>query len=138
MSITPNSIDLVMQGIELSERKKKLEADSLQKISELLDAVKTSHRKVLEAVDGIHELSSNHYGMEKRPSEDLPDLTRREVQVIAFLSEGKKKEEIAKHLDISPCTVATHTRHIFKKLRVSNASGAVGKAFRCGILSLDA
>ncbi|MGB2266131.1 MAG: helix-turn-helix transcriptional regulator [Akkermansiaceae bacterium] len=137
MSITPNSIDLVIQGIELSERKKKLEADNLHKISEMLDAVKASHKRVLEAVDAIHELSSNHHGMEKRPSEDLPNLTKREVQVIAFLSEGKKKEEIAKHLDISPCTVATHTRHIFKKLRVSNASGAVGKAFRCGILSPD-
>ena len=136
MSTNPNSINMIMQDIELTQRKKKLEADSLDKISEMLDAVQASHRSVLEAVDAIHELSSNHHGVEKGPSEDLPNLTKREVQVIAFLSEGKKKEEIAKHLDISPSTVATHTRHIFRKLRVSNASGAVGKAFRCGILSL--
>ena len=57
--------------------------------------------------------------------------------LIALLSEGLSKEKIAKQLDISRATVATHARHIFKKLGVFNAPGAVGKAFRCGILSAD-
>ncbi len=128
---------MTIQGIELTQHKKQLEADNLAKISEMLDAVKASHERVLEAVDSVAELSSNHFSFRNRGSKNMPDLTKREIQVIALLSEGLSKEKIAKELDISRSTVATHTRHIFKKLGVSNSSGAVGKAFRYGILSPD-
>jgi DNA-binding CsgD family transcriptional regulator len=73
----------------------------------------------------------------KRKIKEGDPLSRRELQVIALLADGHTKQSISEQLRITRNTVATHVGHIFKKLDVSNAHGAVGKAFRCGILSLD-
>ena len=75
--------------------------------------------------------------MSKENLQEMRALSRRELQVIALLADGHTKQSISEQLRITRNTVATHVSHIFKKLDVSNAHGAVGKAFRCGILSLD-
>jgi DNA-binding CsgD family transcriptional regulator len=64
-------------------------------------------------------------------------LSKRENQVVLLLAEGFPKQKIAESLSISKNTVATHVMHIYRKLGVSNSHGAVSKAYRCGILSLD-
>ena len=73
----------------------------------------------------------------KREIREGQPLSRREMQVIALLAEGYPKQKISEELRIKKNTVATHVSHIFTKLGVSNAHGAVGKAYRCGILGLD-
>lgn len=75
--------------------------------------------------------------IEEKITHDVQSLSRRELQVIALLAEGHPKRKISTHLRIAESTVATHVSHIFDKLHVSNAAGAVGKAFRCGILGPD-
>lgn len=61
-------------------------------------------------------------------------LTKREMQVLQLVSEGQVKKQISHSLGISPPTVATHVRHIYEKLGVSNAPSAVSKAYRTGLL----
>jgi ATP/maltotriose-dependent transcriptional regulator MalT len=75
--------------------------------------------------------------MSKENLQEIDSLSRREMQVITLLADGQTKQGISQHLSIARTTVATHVRHIFQKLRVSNVHGAVGRAFRFGILSLD-
>ncbi|MCE7938640.1 DNA-binding response regulator [bacterium] len=48
------------------------------------------------------------------------DLTRRELQVLALLAEGRTNPEIATALFLSEKTVAHHITAIFEKLGVSN------------------
>ena len=60
-------------------------------------------------------------------------LSKRELEVLNLLAKGCLKKEIADQLDISPCTVETHVRHIYKKLSVRNAAEAVNKAYSAGI-----
>jgi DNA-binding NarL/FixJ family response regulator len=56
---------------------------------------------------------TNHHEDAQRPV-----LTRRELEVLELLSEGKATRQIAEILCISPATVRNHVQHTMHKLRV--------------------
>jgi DNA-binding NarL/FixJ family response regulator len=62
-------------------------------------------------------------------------LTRREQEVLALLASGLGPVEIARNLEISPKTVATHVEHIYAKLGVHTRAQAVASAFRLELVS---
>ena len=57
-------------------------------------------------------------------------ITEREREILQLLVQGLAKKEIAARLGISFHTVDMHLRHIYEKLRVNSATGAVAKAVR--------
>jgi DNA-binding response OmpR family regulator len=57
-------------------------------------------------------------------------LTRRELDVLRLLAEGRRQPEIARELVISQKTVGTHIEHILGKLRVHSRAEAVALAYR--------
>jgi DNA-binding CsgD family transcriptional regulator len=60
---------------------------------------------------------------EERPLPALPELTRRELEVLALIAEGRTDRGIAKELYVTPKTVEAHVRSIFRKLELpSNAT----------------
>lgn len=61
------------------------------------------------------------------------ELSEREMEVLSRLGEGLVKKEIASALGISITTVADHVRHIYQKLGVQNAPGAVHRAHHLGL-----
>ena len=63
----------------------------------------------------------------------LPDLTRRERQILALLGEGLGNKEIAARLRVSPNTVTSHLKHLYAKLRVANRAQAASVAAAHGI-----
>ena len=56
--------------------------------------------------------------------EKLGNLTRREYEVIALISQGYQNKEIAITLSIAEHTVEQHLRHIYQKLGVGNRTEA--------------
>jgi transcriptional regulator EpsA len=54
-------------------------------------------------------------------------LSRREHDIMRWITEGSRNTEIAGRLGISVYTVKTHARHIYKKLGASNRTEAVAK-----------
>ncbi len=59
-----------------------------------------------------------------------PDgLTRRELEVLRLLAQGKTNRVIAQELVVSEKTVASHVSHIFTKLGVSSRSAATAYAY---------
>jgi len=52
-------------------------------------------------------------------------LTRREIEVLLQVEQGKTNDETAAALGISRLTVRTHLEHIFEKLRVPSRTAAV-------------
>ena len=52
----------------------------------------------------------------ERPPRELPDLTPRELEVLALIAEGRTDRGIAAVLFVSPKTVEAHVRSIFRKL----------------------
>jgi DNA-binding NarL/FixJ family response regulator len=62
------------------------------------------------------------------------ELTPREAEVLGLLAQGLGREAVAKHLVVSPKTVATHIQHVLAKLGVHSATEAVAVAYRAGIV----
>lgn len=65
----------------------------------------------------------------------IQELSPREVEVLALISEGLSNQEIADRLFLSLNTVKTHSSNIFLKLDVKRRTQAVSKARELGILS---
>lgn len=63
-------------------------------------------------------------------------LSERELEVLALLSNGRSNREIATALTISEATVATHVRHILEKTGTANRTEAAALALRGGVASL--
>ncbi len=55
---------------------------------------------------------------------DLSDLTEREKEVLALVSEGKPNKTIASELDLSEHTIKLHIHHVITKLGVRNRTEA--------------
>jgi DNA-binding CsgD family transcriptional regulator len=66
--------------------------------------------------------------LEEEPASLYPGLTRREAEILTWLSQGKTNIEIGEALSISPRTVKKHLEHIYNKLQVHRRSGAVARS----------
>jgi DNA-binding NarL/FixJ family response regulator len=62
------------------------------------------------------------------------DLTRRELQVLELLAEGRRPFDIARELVISRKTVASHIQQVLAKLGVNSQAQAVAFAYRRGLI----
>jgi len=77
----------------------------------------TASRRIL--VLGLETASTTaHLAMASR-------LTRREVEVLLQVEQGKTNGEAAATMGISPYTIRTHLEHVFDKLRVPSRTAAV-------------
>ncbi|HLV90952.1 MAG: response regulator transcription factor [Acidimicrobiales bacterium] len=63
-----------------------------------------------------------------------PELTGRELEVLAMVADGKTSREIADELYISENTVRNHVRNILEKLGMSSRFEAVNWAYREGLI----
>ena len=63
-----------------------------------------------------------------------PNLTRREMEVLRFLSEGFSDKAIASRLGISQRTVKNHVHNILAKLQLQNRVQAAAYALRQGLV----
>jgi LuxR family maltose regulon positive regulatory protein len=65
----------------------------------------------------------------------LEPLSRRELEVLELLAQGRSNREMAQELVITTDTVKRHISHIFSKLGVHNRVQAVRQAQKLGLLS---
>jgi DNA-binding NarL/FixJ family response regulator len=63
-------------------------------------------------------------------------LSKRELEVLDCLAQGKTTLQIASDLFVSENTVKTHVRHILEKLGASNRAEAVSKATQIGVIKV--
>jgi two-component system, NarL family, response regulator LiaR len=66
----------------------------------------------------------------------LTELTEREQQILDLLAQGRRNDDIASELLISPQTVQTHVRNILAKLRVHSKLEAVAFAVKHGAITV--
>ncbi len=72
-----------------------------------------------------------------RPASTGPDLTERELELLALLATDLTNREIAQRLFISHNTVKSHLRVIYRKLGVASRTDAIAVATRLGVLTGD-
>jgi DNA-binding CsgD family transcriptional regulator len=81
---------------------------------------------------------SNITMRERRPEEEPIKLTKREIEVLTLVIEGKSSKEVADMLYVSKRTVDFHLANIYDKLQVTNRVQAFRRAARLGLIPFDA
>ena len=71
-----------------------------------------------------------------KPAADAPRLTKREMDVLEYITRGFTYNEVAKFLELSPHTVTSHIKHIYQKLEVKSRSEAVFEAVQLGLVDI--
>ena len=82
---------------------------------------------------GAHRAGSGRSGR-SRGTEQMENLTPREVEVLRLLSQGQTNPQIAQNLMVSRGTVKIHVQHIISKLGVSDRTQAAVRAIESGLL----
>lgn len=75
--------------------------------------------------------------MDRTNPSETTRLTRRELEVLSLIIEGKSSKEVADLLFVSKRTVDFHLANIYNKLQVNNRVQAFRRAARLGLISLD-
>lgn len=114
----------------------------LQKIIDRSDLLEVSMGLPI-APDAISEvlvethIDGMRYYLVRCPSQSKNDrvhLTPREQSIAQLIAQGLPNKCIAKQLEISPWTVATHIRRLFSKLGVSTRSAMIAKLLSDNLL----
>lgn len=63
-------------------------------------------------------------------------LTPRELSVVRLLGTGCSYRQVASELGISPHTVVSHIKNVYRKLEVHTAAAAVMRAVQLGLLEV--
>jgi DNA-binding NarL/FixJ family response regulator len=73
-------------------------------------------------------------------TQDAPDspkrLTRRESQIIRYVTMGMRNAEVAEQLSLSENTVKTHLTNIFQKLGIRDRLGLTHYAIKRGLIKV--
>lgn len=90
----------------------------------LLKAIRAVHQgnKYIQQGGCNEERGSYTFPLDKKLNQD--NLTRREIEVLLLIAEGKNNREIADELFISDKTVKNHVSSIFRKIGVSDRTQA--------------
>lgn len=87
------------------------------------------HRCIDEALSGQITFSGEIEKIMARPSvnelKSVPQLTKREKQILKLIAEGKTNAAIAAELSLSTFTVETHRKNLMQKFEVKNAAGLI-------------
>lgn len=89
---------------------------------------------IREAVNGQITFSDEVKKIMVRPAEskitEIPQLTKREKEILKLLADGKTSAIIAEELHISPLTIITHRRNLMHKFDVKNVAELIMAATR--------
>ncbi len=79
----------------------------------------------------------SHAGLQRQPARTAASgeaLSARETEILEFVAKGMNVREIGALLDVSPHTVGTHVKNIYRKLSVHSRTEAVFEARGMGLL----
>jgi DNA-binding NarL/FixJ family response regulator len=108
-------------------------------IGELLNAIKTVHRREIYLAQSIaEEIVRDYLSLTvDRPGSAFSVLSAREREVLQMLAEGLSAKEIAGVLNVSIKTVETHRKNIMDKLNIHSIAELTKYAIREGLTHLE-
>jgi len=98
--------------------------------SELLEAISDLHNGGSPMSDRIARKVVQAFQQMGKSSKETENLTHRESEILSYVAKGYQDKEIAEKLFLSPETVRTHLRNIYKKLHVRSRMEAALKYLR--------
>ena len=126
---------VVERAIKVFEKKKppkkivygKEMEKNVRKIEKIVSKIKSEYPPRWIAVKLLEE------DKEHRKASDVSGLSKREIEVLKQVAQGKSNKEIASSLFITVNTTKTHLAHILEKLHVNSRQQAAAIALRDGI-----
>jgi PAS domain S-box-containing protein len=112
---------------DITERKRS-ELELMQAIDEVMKDTSWFSRSVVERLANVRANKTGHR------SAQLTDLTRRELEVLGFISRGWSNHEIARELKIAKNTVRNYVASIYDKIGVHRRSDAIIWARERGVV----
>ncbi|MHA3702990.1 response regulator [Jatrophihabitans sp. YIM 134969] len=94
-------------------------------------------RRLVASVAGTAPAARTGATPAAKPTDAVPDLTPRELEVLTLIGEGLSNRAIAAHLVVSEATVKTHINNLFAKADLADRAAAVRYAFARGLVSAD-
>lgn len=82
------------------------------------------------------EIIKNYATKRKKSSTLIPQLTKRELEVLKLFAEGFNNNEIAKKLFLSVRTIESHKNHILQKTNMKNSVELIKFAIKNKIIEL--
>jgi len=154
-----------MSGIELTEAIKKKYPDmrililsmhsDYNNISDAIDAgadgyvpKDVSSEELVEAIETVSrgknyfhstisdEIVKNYANKRQKSTNMLPQLTKRELEVLQLFAEGFNNSEIADKLFLSVRTIESHKNHILQKTNMKNSVELIKFAIRNKIIEI--
>lgn len=122
--------EYVMQAIEAGAAGYLLKDTEKEEFIKAITTVAKGEKYFSTAVSGIL-VNGYLHKVKNGTSSDRQDensLTRREMDILRMIVDGKNNKDIADELDISIRTIETHRGNMMKKMRVKNAVEMVKKA----------
>ena len=90
---------------------------------------------ISELLGAIRRAAAGGLTFSKRPGPAVT-LTRRELEVIRLVGEGRSNDEISTALGMGPKTVETHLRKVFERHDIASRTELAARAIREGWLEL--
>lgn len=106
--------------------------------NEIIEGIRKVYKGVMVMNDVVMralEQSSNEKSSIRTNPNVEHDLTKREMEILKLIVEGKTSQQVADTLFISPRTVDTHRSNMMQKLKVNNTAALVRAAYDKGIVS---
>lgn len=101
-------------------------------LDRLIDGIREGYRGGTLMPPGVAEKVLAFF--QKSAPTTIYGLSERERQILRCMAEGSVQKQIADQLSVSPHTIDSHLRNIYRKLHVRNGNEAVAKAAREGLI----
>jgi transcriptional regulator EpsA len=82
----------------------------------------------------LHRMLTAEHTTTDRRQRYSANLSRREIEVVTKIRDGKTNQQIAEDLQLSPLTIKNHVQSLLRKLSVANRAQAVAKAVKTRLI----
>jgi DNA-binding NarL/FixJ family response regulator len=126
----------ILQALQAGASAYLLKDSALEDLAAALAMVRKGGMYLSPAITTAAALKNEAAGMTPNNIVDVQRLTRRELQVLQLIADGKSTKEIAATLEVSVKTVETHRKQIMDKLGIRTTAGLTKYCIREGLTSL--
>jgi two-component system, NarL family, response regulator NreC len=126
----------VLQVLQAGASAYLLKDSAFEELSTALLAISRGGMYLSPAITKTAALATLKGGVSGGIGGQTEHLTRRELQVLQLIAEGKSTKDIAARLELSVKTVETHRKQIMDKLEIRSIAGLTKYCIREGLTSL--
>jgi len=126
----------VMQVLQAGASAYLLKDSAFEELSTALLAISRGGMYLSPAIAKTAALANLKAGASGGVTGQVEHLTKRELQVLQLIAEGKSTKDIAARLDLSVKTVETHRKQIMDKLEIRSIAGLTKYCIREGLTTL--